>query len=271
MPDNYTQHIAAAYDKMAPEYDDFSQPFFHNCYNLYAKILLELVKDRRFNRILDVGCGTGVQTLELARHGELVVGLDISKELLKIAQTKCREKPNIHLLEADATKIPFPDGYFDAVFSYGDVLSHIPDYRAALKEMSRVLRPGGLVTFEADNKWYWGLLYKPAELWRALTTFGGHQRIWNFVYHNGASDALKFKTFTRREIARLLLTNSLEPLAFYGLNVLSCLMPDAVLYQHRLNFWGKLATKLGAVDYLLSPYFPLNRLGFNFIAVARKQ
>jgi ubiquinone/menaquinone biosynthesis C-methylase UbiE len=271
MPDQHTQHIAAAYDKMAPEYDDFSQPFFHNCYTLYEKILLRLVNGRRYNKVLDVGCGTGVQTVELAKFGEQVVGLDISRELLKIAQDKCQHKPNVLLLEADATKIPFPDDYFDAVFSYGDVLSHIPDYKTALAEMARVCRPGGTVTFEADNKWYWGLLHKPAELREAFKSGGGHYRYWNFTYQNGHSNSLKFKTFTRKEIKELLKINGLKPRVFYGLNVFSCLLPDAVLYEHQRSLGGKVAIFLGAVDYRLSSCFPINRMGFNFIVVAQKQ
>ena len=93
-------------------------------------------------RVLDVGCGTGVLTRELALRtgpGGAVTGLDSSPRMLAIAQ---RLSPALEWREGFAEVLPFPDGSFDAVVSqFG--LMFFPDPAQALREMMRVLKPGG--------------------------------------------------------------------------------------------------------------------------------
>jgi len=99
-----------------------------------------------------------------------------STYLLAVARERCRVHPNVRFVNEDARKLPFADQTFECVVSYGDVLSHIVDgYEQALSEISRVSRPGALISFEVDNKWNAGMLYKRRELWDALRTRGrGH-------------------------------------------------------------------------------------------------
>jgi len=101
-------------------------------------------------QVLDVATGTGDLALELARQGApRVVGADFSRGMLQLAADKIRGRgASIRLLQADAMALPFPDGAFDAcTVAFG--LRNMPDYEAAVVEMSRVLRPGGrLVVLE---------------------------------------------------------------------------------------------------------------------------
>jgi ubiquinone/menaquinone biosynthesis C-methylase UbiE len=94
------------------------------------------------DRVLDVACGTGALTLAAAERAGpdgAVTGLDASPEMLAVAR---RKSSAIDWVEGDATALPFPDASFEAVVSqFG--LMFFPDRPAALREMMRVLKPGG--------------------------------------------------------------------------------------------------------------------------------
>ncbi|MBI3979135.1 MAG: class I SAM-dependent methyltransferase [Chloroflexi bacterium] len=99
-------------------------------------------------RLLDAGCGPGTITLGLASAvapGE-VVGLDLEPSQIEAAQRLAtgQQISNVRFEVGDAYALPFPDASFDAVFANG-LLGHLRDPLAALKEMRRVLRPGGIV------------------------------------------------------------------------------------------------------------------------------
>ena len=94
------------------------------------------------DRVLDVGCGTGVLARAAADRvatERQVTGLDINVGMLAVAR---RIRPQIDWREGDATKLPLPDESYDVVMSQYSLM-YFPDRIAALKEMMRVLKPGG--------------------------------------------------------------------------------------------------------------------------------
>ncbi len=93
--------------------------------------------------MLDVATGTGAVARELlARKRCTVVGLDQSPEML--AEARRRLPPEVRLVQADADELPFPDAAFDALtFTY--LLRYVPDPAATLRELARVVRPGGTI------------------------------------------------------------------------------------------------------------------------------
>lgn len=242
-----------------------SQPFFINCYALYDKLLDKLLKGKKYGSLLDVGCGSGVQTVVLSAHADRITGIDISEEFLEVAKKRCSHLSNIELRIENACRLPFPDNSFDGIVSYGDVLSHIIDgYDKALAEMARVVKPGGWITFEVDNKWNAGLIYVPKEFRDAWNTkkIGHSSREWQ---------GMLFKTFTPSELKKLLDRNNLKIEEWHGHNIFASLIPDRFLLEEKRTIMGTVAIILGKIDLFLSGVFPFNRLGFNHMLIVKKK
>jgi SAM-dependent methyltransferase len=102
---------------------------------------------RADQRVLDVGCGTGVAAVTAARLGAQVTGLDLTPELLVEARENARiAMVNIEWHEGDAEKLPFDTNAFDVVVSqFGHMFAPRPE--VAIAEMLRVLTPGGTIAF----------------------------------------------------------------------------------------------------------------------------
>jgi SAM-dependent methyltransferase len=99
-------------------------------------------------RVLELGCGTGYFTRELARSGADVVAIDVSPELLEIATANC-SAPNIRYEIQNAYALSYPDGVFDSVVG-SSVLHHL-EIEEALREIYRVLQAGGAIYFTEPN------------------------------------------------------------------------------------------------------------------------
>ena len=100
--------------------------------------------------ILDVGCGGGFLSNELARQGYSVTGVDVSPESLKVAAAH-DVTGTVKYEMADAFKLPYSDASFDALTAM-DFLEHIENPEQVISEFSRVLKPGGLFFFHTFNR-----------------------------------------------------------------------------------------------------------------------
>ncbi len=112
--------------------------------DLVGDLLGELADARR---LLDAGCGPGQFTNLIAeRLPEAEVwGIDLAPTMIELARAHAARSPaaeRLHFQVADVAKLPFPDGHFDAVLSSGSI-KHWPDPLAGLRELHRVLAPGG--------------------------------------------------------------------------------------------------------------------------------
>ena len=111
-------------------------------------------------RVLDVGCGPGTITLDLANHVASVIGVDLSDSVIEQAQQSAVDHPRVSFQVADLYALPFEDDSFDVVHAH-QTLQHVPDPVAALVELRRVCRPGGLVA--ARDADYAGMIWYPAD------------------------------------------------------------------------------------------------------------
>jgi ubiquinone/menaquinone biosynthesis C-methylase UbiE len=147
------------------------------------------------DKVIDVCCGTGAQVLEYGRVGIFATGIDIDPGMLKIAtRNKMRQKAiNVSFQLADATKLPFPDGYFDyASISLGlhDKEQHIR-YQI-ISEMKRVTREDGaliLVDYHVPLPGNgWSVIAKVIEYFVG----GTHYRSFReYIANNGLEDIIK--------------------------------------------------------------------------------
>lgn len=110
--------------------------------------LVSVFQDRK---ILELGTGTGVYGMEMARRGAKVTGIDISLSAIKFANNWAKaDKVNFKGLVADCEDLPFPDKSFDVVF-FGAMLHHFPDCTSPVREAVRVLKPGGKLILVEPN------------------------------------------------------------------------------------------------------------------------
>jgi len=107
----------------------------------------------RHKRVLDIACGTGYGTHELAATAASAVGIDRAPEAIQYAQSRYGR---LHLtyLQAAAGELPFSDSSFDLVTAF-EVIEHLTDWQPLLSEARRLLRPGGQFVVSTPNKLYY--------------------------------------------------------------------------------------------------------------------
>ncbi len=140
--DKQPHEVAQMFDGVARRYD-------------LTNTVLSFAQDRRWrrrtrqclqlkagDRVLDLAAGTGVSTVELARSGARAVACDFSIGMLQAGRSIKKRRRAVPFVAGDAMALPFLDDSFDAaVISFG--LRNVADVGAALREMARVVRPGG--------------------------------------------------------------------------------------------------------------------------------
>jgi ubiquinone/menaquinone biosynthesis C-methylase UbiE len=104
-------------------------------------------------RVLDLGCGTGYGTAELAQRARFSVGVDVAQETVAYSKSTYASS-NICFLPASATSLPFVDGSFTLLVAF-EVIEHLNDWRALLSEARRLLHPEGVFLVSTPNKEYY--------------------------------------------------------------------------------------------------------------------
>lgn len=143
-----TGDARAEYAEFFSRYDDFR-------YSTEPHILSNLDKiDFQGKRVLEIGLGQGADAEQLARRGAVFSGVDLTEEAVKrtLMRFSLAGLPYDRIERSSALDLPFADGSFDIVFSYG-VLHHIPQIERAQAEIRRVLRPTGELIAMLYAKW----------------------------------------------------------------------------------------------------------------------
>lgn len=132
--------VREQYDQLATRYDQHWSRYVSNTLS-FLKIWAQIAPT---DRVLDVACGTGeFERLILKENpSQNMVAVDISDEMLTIAQQKLQPYPNVHFQNASVSALPFPDMSFDTVIS-ANAFHYFDDPNVALQEMKRVLKPHG--------------------------------------------------------------------------------------------------------------------------------
>lgn len=144
----HTSAKASHYDYSADKYDAINEKFVEIRNGLIAQIL----RAHKIKTVLDLTCGTGSQVVHLAESGYKVVGSDINRKMLAIAQKKVRSLNldcPLFLGDIRTSKL----GSFDAVISIFNAIGHLTrsDFKIALRNIYKNLNPGGIYVFDIFN------------------------------------------------------------------------------------------------------------------------
>jgi demethylmenaquinone methyltransferase / 2-methoxy-6-polyprenyl-1,4-benzoquinol methylase len=127
------------FDRIAPVYDAMNRVMTAGLDRRWRRITLDCVAVKPGERVLDACCGTGDLAIGARARGAHVTGLDFSERMLERARTK---GPQIEWVQGDALALPFEDASFDAA-TVGFGIRNVADLERGLRELRRVLRPGG--------------------------------------------------------------------------------------------------------------------------------
>jgi len=142
------QHIGQLFDRIAPTYDALNHGLSLSIDKRWRRRLVRMLP--KAERVLDVAIGTADLTIEMLKQAkaEQVVGLDLSKQMMAIGEEKVQRiglESRVDFVFGNAQQMPFEDASFDGVTcAYG--CRNFSDLDAGLREMYRVLKPGGQVT-----------------------------------------------------------------------------------------------------------------------------
>jgi demethylmenaquinone methyltransferase / 2-methoxy-6-polyprenyl-1,4-benzoquinol methylase len=126
------------FDRIAPVYDPMNRAMTVGLDRRWRRLTAEAVVKSDY-KVLDACCGTGDLALAGERAGGRVTGVDFSERMLERAR---RKSASIEWVQGDLLALPFPDGSFDAA-TVGFGIRNLEDLEAGLRELARVLRPGG--------------------------------------------------------------------------------------------------------------------------------
>jgi demethylmenaquinone methyltransferase/2-methoxy-6-polyprenyl-1,4-benzoquinol methylase len=147
-----TADVASMFDGIAERYDLVNDLVSLGQDRRWRRLVREAVAALPGDRVLDLAAGTGTSSEPFAADGATVVPSDISLGMLSVGK---RRRPDLPFVAGDATALPFADGAFDAVtISFG--LRNVVDTAGALREMLRVVRPGGRLVVCEFSTPTWG-------------------------------------------------------------------------------------------------------------------
>lgn len=149
------QQVARMFNRISGRYDFLNHFLSLGIDILWRKKAIRLLKDKHPKQILDVATGTGDFAIEaLALDPDRVIGVDISEGMLDVGRAKLTQRKldkRIELRTGDSENLPFEDNIFDAVIvAFG--VRNFENLEAGLKEMHRVLKPGGTVVILEFSK-----------------------------------------------------------------------------------------------------------------------
>ncbi len=159
------------------------------------EMILRFAEGRGRGMVLENGCGVGMYVEKLAAHGGTVVGLEYDFTRAREAHAR-----NPHIVNAAGEALPFPAATFDLILSH-EVIEHVADDAAAVREMVRALKPGGRLVLFCPNRGY---------------PFETHGVYWRGQYHFGNKPLVNYlprrlrdklaphvRVYTRRDLERL--------------------------------------------------------------------
>lgn len=153
------QFVHEVFESIAPKYDLMNDITSFRRHKAWRKFTMRKMDVQRGQTALDLCCGTCDWTISLAQASDTgrIVGLDFSQNMLEVGKRKVTSaglQQQINLIQGNAMSLPFEDNSFDYV-TIGFGLRNVPDLHQVLKEMRRVVKPGGKVVCLELSKPTW--------------------------------------------------------------------------------------------------------------------
>jgi len=143
--------MSGAYQSLATVYDEWMQHLDYPAWWNYLRATFGITQSQT---ILELGCGTGNLTAEMAKDGHMIVAGDISSEMLTQAEVKLRSTPRVTFRMLDMRALPQALGSFDLVIAACDAVNYLrtnDDFAQFLRGTRGLLNPGGLLMFDAHG------------------------------------------------------------------------------------------------------------------------
>jgi demethylmenaquinone methyltransferase/2-methoxy-6-polyprenyl-1,4-benzoquinol methylase len=143
-PERKARHVRQLFEQIAGRYDAITVGLSYGRDRHWKDTLTRMACVQPGERALDLACGTGDIAVRLAQAGATVTGLDVTTSMLRLARVRNRDIAGVHWVQGDMMALPLPTAAYDIV-TVGYGLRNVPDLDTALREIRRVLRPGGRV------------------------------------------------------------------------------------------------------------------------------
>lgn len=290
-------YVRQIFNDMADEYDHLYDLWYRYQFDAIDRVLVTSCRPAAPATgagkpiALDVGCGTGIQSLRLAQLGYRVNGLDIADKLVEQARAKLTSAgyDDGTFVVGDAQQLPFADGFADLVTCCGSTVSLIPDWKRALAEIARCLKPGGRFLLDVEGRWTldlgWdvvnALLFNALgydhTLREAVRSFmppwsAGPIFDYPFKLESGESVRMPIKLFTASELGRELAAVGLAEDCRWGIHAITNLIPSTVLHDAHPNRVVKAVfSALAAIERPINGRWPVNTFANSLLALATKQ
>jgi len=289
------EKVRDIFNEMSNEYDNLKDVWYRHSFGFIDQILVRefsLDSDKNPKPLaLDIGCGTGIQSLRLAALGYKVIGMDIAENLLQIARAKLRNAnfPDACFIRGNAEFLPFPDACAEAINCCGPALSFVPDWKRALREMARCLKPGGKLLLEIEGRWNFDLV------WEIVNAIGfnflgydqslkaslgnlfhpwhkGYSTHYSFHLESGESVSMPLKLFTGREIRKAMNICQLVSDKRWGLHGMTNIIPSTILHKPNPgHFTRGFFSILSSVERRVNHLWPFKSFGCSLLLCAHKE
>jgi len=287
------QSVRQIFNEMAREYDHLYDLWYSYSFSRIDSIIRKYFGGQNRSKtsvLIDVGCGTGIQSLTFARLGYEVIGIDLAENLLKIAREKLdsRFPGRATFIRGDAQSLPLPDAIADAVNCCGPTISFVTDYQKAFREMARVIKPGGQLILECEQKWNLDMLWEVVNallgnvfeydesLREAAKHFAppfgkGHYVKYAFRTESGQKSYMRLKLFTPRELRTTLEKAGFKVNQEFGIHSITNLIPSTVLHDASPSAIVRGCFRLLAwIEGFVYNRWPFSNLGCSLVVIATK-
>ena len=222
-------------------FDDLDQYHFEKLHHLLRLVAFDGYRGRR---VLEVGCGAGVDLARFAKGGAEVTGVDLASSAIDLARANFAQQGLAGTLEiANGEQLPFPDDTFDLVYAHG-VVQYTADPQRLVDECRRVLKPGGEAIFQVYNRVSW------------LNALSKLMKVG--LEHEGAPVLLKFSIGEFRQLLR-------------GFSQ-ATIVPERFPVKSRLHrgWKGALFNGIFVGTFNALPRAAVRRFGWHLLAFCRK-